>query len=149
MESLEQILHDALLAQSGLTALIGQRLYLVQLPQDVLTFSNWPAVVYQRVSTVPLYTHSFDTGQQASVGWARFQITSWSRGPSSGNESDQIARAIHAALQTFNAWADPICPSVVISAPNYLLNRRMHVEPQTDPPLFKQILDVKIWYRDQ
>lgn len=141
--TLEQQLHDALLADSGVTAIIGDRLYLVQLPQNPV----YPAATYQRITTIPVYVHTLGGGQ-GQIGYARFQITGWHSGASSGKQSDDFARAVLAALQTFNAFALPSSPLVLTQAPNFLLSRRMQVEPGTQPPIFKAILDVKLWYRD-
>jgi hypothetical protein len=142
--TLEKQLYDALLADFGVAAFIGDRLYLVQLPQNPV----YPAATYQRISTFPLYVHKLG-GVQGQVGWSRFQITGWFSGATSGQQSDGFARAVAAAIQTFNAFALPGSPSVLTQAPNYILSRRMHVEPNTQPPIYKAILDVKLWYRDQ
>ena len=143
--TLEQIIQNALVADPGVSAVIGSRLYLLQLPQN----PTYPAAVFQRVSTVPIYSHSPDVGQQGSVGVARFSFTAWATGAHSGATMEACAAAILAALQTFNAWALPTSPQVITQAPNYVVGRRMGIEPQTDPPLFMSVIDVKIFYRDQ
>jgi hypothetical protein len=143
--TLEQQVQNALVSDPAVNAIIGTRLYLLQLPQNPV----YPAAVYQRVSTVPIYSHSPATGQQASVGWARFSITGWATGANSGAIMEAFAAAVLAALQTFNAWALPTSPQVITQSPNYIVGRRMSIEPQTDPPLFMAAIDVRICYRDQ
>jgi hypothetical protein len=143
--TLEQIFQNAMVSNPGVNAIIGNRLYLVQLPQNPV----YPAAVYQRISTVPIYSHSPDTGQQGTVGWARFQVTAWATGATSGATMEAFAAAVLSALQTFNAWALPTSPQVITQSPNYIVGRRMSIEPQTDPPLFMAVIDIKICYRDQ
>ena len=62
---------------------------------------------------------------------------------------EAFAAAILAAIQKFNFWALPTSPQVITQSPNYVVGRRMSIEPQTDPPLFMAVIDVKIFYRDQ
>lgn len=145
MTALEQQIYSALTGDSGMQAVIGTRLYLVQLPQN----PTYPCAAFQRVDTVPIYSHSPDSGEQAAVGWARYQFTCWASGPSGGQLTEQFALALRNALQTFNAWALPTSPEVLAQAPNFIVSRRMGIEPQTQPPLFKAIIDVRICYQDQ
>lgn len=109
----------------------------------------YPAGRFQRISTVPLYVHTPGSGLQASVGQIRFQVDFWTRGKSAAQDRETICRAFLGALNAFNAYALPTSPSVVTQTPSYVLNRRHTVEPQTDPPLFKAIFDIKVWYQDQ
>jgi hypothetical protein len=32
--------------------------------------------------------------------------------------------------------------------PNFMLNRRMQIEPQSDPPLFLAMIDFRIFYQE-
>jgi hypothetical protein len=139
-----------LLADAGLAGLIGDRLYLVQLPQNPI----YPCGVYQRVSTQPLYVQTRGrtplTGGQATIGWARFSFKFWSNdGQQGGSIVESIANALMAAMETVNLIALPQSPVVINNAPNFLLTRRMGVEPQTQPPLYFEMLDFKLWYSDQ
>lgn len=141
--SLEQQLRAGLLAQSGITNIIGQRLYLLQLPQN----PTYPSACYQRAATVPLYTQ--ENALQGTVGYARFQVTGFFEGAASGADSESFAQAVTAALQTFNAGQPPGSPPTLGTPPNSVIGRRMQVQPQTQPPIFMCILDIKLWYIDQ
>jgi hypothetical protein len=144
--TLEQQIYAALTSDAGIQAVIGSNLFLVQLPPN----PTYPCAAFQRISTNPIYSHSPSAGQQGTVGWCRFQFTCWATGATSGQSVEAFAAAILAALQTFNAWAVPMSPEVAIDqAPNFVIGRRMGIEPQLSPPVFKTIIDVKIWYRDQ
>jgi Protein of unknown function (DUF3168) len=148
--SVESILRADLLADPGLSALIGDRLYLVQLPQNPV----YPCGIYQRVSTIPMYVQTRGRspllGGQATVGWARFSFSFWSNdGAQGGAIVESIALALMAAMENVNLCALPQSPAVVTQAPNFLITRRMGIEPQTEPPLFKVLLDFKCWYQDQ
>ena len=149
--SVESILLADLLADAGLSALIGNRLYQVQLPQN----PTYPCGIFQRVSTTPLYVNSVRgrnplAGGQATVGWARFSFSFWSNDGKNGAAIvDSIALALMAAMENVNLIALPTSPATINNAPNFLLTRRMSIEPQTQPPLFKALLDFKCWYSDQ
>lgn len=144
--TLEQALHAALVADPTVSSFVGTRVFLVQLPQ-LSILNTGPAITYQRISTVPLYAHSFDVGQQASFGFSRFQITVWGTGDSAGAQCEAISKAILGVLNNFNGQVFGQSP--VIQSPNFLLNKRMELEANINPPLFKEILDVKLWYREQ
>jgi uncharacterized protein DUF3168 len=147
--SLETQLRAALIGDTAVNSLIGDRLYHVQLPQ----IPSYPSGVLQRISTQPLYVHTRGRtpleGGQATVGWARISLCFWTDGRNAADTGESIAQAVMAAMENFNAWALPQSPSVLFSAPNILITRRTGIEPQTQPPLFKAMLDFKIWYQDQ
>lgn len=139
--TLEQQFIAALNADPTYTGLVTGGTWLFQLPQN----PQFPCATIERVSTVPLYVQSA-TGnpQQAAVGRARLQFSCWVKNASSaGIVSDQIAQAVLAVTRSFSAFGSPPTGS-----PTFLLNRRMGIEPQTQPPLFKQILDILFWYQD-
>jgi hypothetical protein len=107
-----------------------------QLPQNV----TFPAAAYQRISTTRYYAHQ----GPADTGWIRFQISIWCRSKSSGLDALNIALAIISALKTLDA------SGLASAGPkNFVLNQRLDIEPNTEPPIFKQILDVRIYFRDQ
>ncbi len=141
--SVEEQLYAGLLAQSGVTDIIGNRLYLVQLPQN----PTYPSACYQRIATVPLYTQ--ENALQGTAGYVRFQITGFFQGSTSGSDSDAFAQAVTAALQTFNcASGPPGSPPTLGTPPNYVLGRRMSVQPQTQPPIYMCVIDAKLWYNE-
>lgn len=145
MATLDERLRAAFLADAGVSALIGNRLYDRQIAQNP---PQYPCAAYQRISTIPLYSQEHDS-DQASVGWARYQITVWADGPNGGIIAANVAKAFSDALQGFNLWNQPASPVVVQSAPNYILNRRAGIEPNTKQPLFKEFIDIKCWYSEQ
>jgi hypothetical protein len=140
--SVEQQIYNGLLAQPGVTGIIGDRLYLVQLPQNPV----YPCAAYQRVATVPLYTQ--ENANQGTVGYVRFQFTGFFQGASSGQQSDAFAQAVTAALETFNCAMGAQSPPVLGTPPNYVIGRRMLVQPQTQPPIFMCVIDAKLWYNE-
>ncbi len=143
--TLEEIIRTALLADAPLFAAIGGNLFLMQLPQNLLTGSPFKALTYQRISTLREYAHS----GPANVGWCRFQFTAWANTSAAGKDCLDIGYALFNALKTFNAAALPASPPVLNQAPNFVLNQYMGIEPKTQPPIYKCILDVRIWFQDQ
>lgn len=143
MATLDERLRAAFLADAGVSALIGNRLYDRQIAQNQ---PQYPCAAYQRISTIPLYSQEHDSAQ-GTTGWARYQITIWADTPSGGIIAQNVAQAFADALQTFNLWNLPASPVILQSAPNYLLNQRAGIEPNTKQPLFKEFLDIKVWYQ--
>ncbi len=126
-------------------ALIGPNLWLLQLPQNILNGTPFKALTYQRISTQRIYAHSGG----ADVGWCRFQFTAWAQTQSSGEDVLDIAYALFNALKTFNAAVLPSSPLVHNAHPNFVINQFMGIEPNTQPPIYKCILDVRIAFQDQ
>ncbi len=152
MVSVEQLLRTALVNDATVAGFFGgnpanARIYETQAPQN----PTYPFATYQRISTVPLYVHSSlgSSSNQASVGRVRMQITVWCQGASSASQRDTITRAILAVLNGFNAFELPQSVPVLRQAPTRLLNRFSSIEPQTQPPVFKAVLDIELYYQDQ
>lgn len=148
MTPLEQIIRTAMLDYAPLTAIIGATgLYLIQLPQNILGTLQADTCVatFQRITTSRIYAHY----SANDVGSARFQFTAWAGGKNGGAKVLECAQKIIDALATFNASQLPTSPDVLLAAPNFVLDQRMEVEPQTRPPVFKCTLDARIWFRDQ
>lgn len=139
MSSLEERIHAAVIGNAAVSALLGDRLYLVQLPQG----PEFPCAVYQRISTVPVTTMNQAANWQG-MGWCRFTFQVWCKGPSAGIQTDTISRAIQVALQSFNGYNQ----AATQQAPNFLLTRTMSVEPNTQPPLYTSRSDYKIFYTE-
>lgn len=118
------------------------RLYDTQLPQNAM----YPAATYQRVSTKRIQTHGAPDnsgvfhGNNQNAGFIRFQIRVWS--DISPDNARQAMQAIFDALKNFNAWDGST------RGPNQILNQFGGVEPQTQPPLPFQHLDVLIPFAD-
>ncbi len=136
--SLEQFILDSTLADATVTALIGARMYLVQIPQK----PTYPCLSYQRVGTAPLYTQNLGSAQ-GTVGWARVQFVIYGK---TGAEVLQIKQALTDSLQTWNAGALPRSPQVHDQAPNFVLGGYMSVLPMPQQPIFTWIMDARIFY---
>ena len=139
--NLEQQFIAALNADPTYSALVTGGTWLVQLPQN----PSFPCAAIQRVSTVPLYVQAPPGyAPQAAIGRARLQFTCWIlNAQSAGVISDQIAQAVLNVTRSFSAFGSPPTGS-----PTFMLNRRMGIDPQTQPPLFMQTLDLLFWYQD-
>ncbi len=137
--SVEQQFRTAMLANAAVAAALPGGLYEVQLPQQVALY---PAGSFQRVSTQRNWVQSM-LGQFSDFGWTRFQVDLWSNTETADDDVDQAALAIIQALRTFNAYSGGSA-----GGSNRVLNQRMQVEPQTQPPMFRCILDVQIYFAD-
>ena len=71
--SVHKDLRDYLLADSTITALVGQRVYVEELPQN----SPLPAITFLRVNV----DHDHDLEGETGLATARFQIDSWADSP--------------------------------------------------------------------
>ena len=142
--SLEAIIDNALRADAGLAALIGQRLYLVQKANDC----SYPCMAYQRISSTPLYAMGFGNAQ-GTFGSARFQFTIFGDTATGAEAVLSVRDALVAALRTFNASALPVSPAQLTQAPNFVVMERMTNEPQPRQTIFMYVLDALIWYQDQ
>jgi hypothetical protein len=147
--TLEAQLRQAMLAYAPLQAAIAQRLYEVQIPQGaLLSAPTAPLVAFQRITTTREYSQNFGA-TQARFGWARFQFTVFCGGANGGETTGIVAGLIIDSLQSFNLSVPAASPNVVTSAPNFVVNQRMEVEPQTtNQPIFKTILDLRIGFQD-
>ena len=150
MTALETLFRTAMVGDPTLGPLLAKdgggnpAFYLDQLIQNPV----YPAGRFQRITTHPYYVHS-PASPQGSTGWCRFQVDFWTNGANAAFQREQLCRALLGALALFNAWALPGSPVITGSAPSFLLNRIHTVEPQVHPPLYKAILDVKVFYQDQ
>ena len=122
------------------------RLYDSQLPMNAV----FPCAVYERISTVPQYTHGAPDNSNVfranlgNAGKTRFQVTVFGD-PTAvrpANSARQIAQAIIDAIKNFNAWDG------TTRGPNQVLNQRGGVQPNTQPPIPFQRFDVFIPYAD-
>lgn len=139
--NLEQEFLAALNNDPTYSALVTGKTWLVQLPQN----PKFPAATIQRVGTRPLYFHALPGYlAQASVGLARLKYKCWVKNDTSaGIISDQIGLAVIDVMRSFSAWGSPLTGS-----PSYVLNRTMGIDPDTQPPMYQQILDLSFWYQD-
>lgn len=156
MTSVETELRTALIADAGINAVLGNRLYWPTLPQQ----PQYPVAIFRRVSTQMLRSHGTQVGgiRLPGTGWCRISFTIWSdlsptqtRGSSSGaaDELNSVVQAILAALNHINLCAVPESPVTTLSAPNFFLGLRDGVESNVQPPLPVNYLDVMVWFSDQ
>lgn len=142
--TLEQNLRTNIMNDSGVTAVLGDRLYITRLPQNPV----YPCAVYQRISTVrqPTMNQQGNTRWMSS-GWARFQFTTFSNDGAGGAAAAiAAADAIRAALPKFNLSSEG---GPMTGAPNFVVGERAGDIPDTMPPVYTQMLDVKVFFRDQ
>lgn len=88
---IEQAIKRELMADSGVTDLIGERLYYVRAPQDVVK----PYVVFFKVSGLREYSHD----GASELAQPRFQFSCFA---TIYYEAKQIAEAIRAAIEAFS-----------------------------------------------
>ncbi|MCK9600682.1 MAG: DUF3168 domain-containing protein [Sphaerochaeta sp.] len=96
--NIEQALYSYLSGYSGLTAIVGYRIYPVIRPKD----SSLPAVVFQKISDSPFHTLEKDP----SFTRSRFQFTGWAKdidgGASGYAQCKDIAAQLKAALRDYS-----------------------------------------------
>lgn len=105
--TIEQGLVYKLQNTAGLTALIGTRVYLEQLPQG----ATLPCLTYQRISTSRVLTH--DTSGSSGTAYPRFQFDAWA---TTYGSAKAIADALRAALNGFKGTITSGADSVVVQA---------------------------------
>lgn len=93
--TLEEALRAHLIAHPGLSALVGSRVYPVQVPQNV----TLPAITYQRISTVPTQHRN-----QPVHGRVRMQLDGWT---TSYGSAVELRIQMRAAMETFQRDSAP------------------------------------------
>lgn len=165
--SLEQLVYAAVTGNAGITSLLNVdaggnvAFYLVQLPQQSSVYPGafyrvgppqqcnvYPAGVFQRISSPRMFILAPTGGvlSQASIGKARFQLTFW--GYDAG-VLEQIDAAVLAMFRSFDAFNPPGSPPTTVQPGFISYSSRMANEPQTQPVLFKVLIDVIFWFSDQ
>lgn len=131
---MEEALIAKLLADGGVAALVGTRVYPVARPQG----SVFPAVTLATVSNVPVYTNDGESG----IAEARVQIDCW--GETYGSVKT-AARAVIAALSAFFGTVDGTVFQYVL-----LDGERDSRESGSNAPeyLFRTQLDFRVWYKN-
>jgi len=153
--SVEQLLYQGLIGNSGFTSLLGVdaggnfAFYDKQLPQQNFNVAAavYPAGVYQRISSPRVFALQSTT--QGNVGRARFQLTFWSNAKNGTVVLDQIDRAVKNFFQTFDAFNPEGSPPTFIQAGFISYDSRTEIEPQTQPTLQKLVINVIFWFSDQ
>jgi hypothetical protein len=130
-------------ADPTLAGLLGSpfRWYEAQLMQG----SALPAVTVQRISTARRYSHS----GLGNISEIRFQFTIRDR---SAETARQVAAAIIAFLGTADLASNAQFGSPVTTPrqfPNFVLNERAGMDPELQPPVFVEIIDARIFNREE
>ena len=129
---MEEALIAKLLADGGVAALAGTRVFPVARPQG----SELPAITLSRVSGKPVYT---DQGQ-SGIAEARAQLDCWGV---SYDSAKSLARAVAASLSAFFGTVD------AVTFQNVLLDlERDSRESGSNAPeyLYRVQLDFIVWY---
>jgi hypothetical protein len=120
-------------AYAPLTALLGSspfRWFDTQLPQG----ATFPAVVAQLISN----PQNYYMGGQMDTSFARLQLTVW-------DTDAERARAVEAAISSFLQQFTASGAPAGRAKPNYIMNTRQSMYPQTQPPQFQRIIDAKLF----
>ncbi len=143
--TLEENLRTNIVNDSGVAAVLGNRLYITRLPQNPV----YPCATYQRISTERYPTMDQQGNSRwESCGWARFQFTTYSNDGAGGAAAAIAALdAIRHSLPKFNLAAENGVP--FSGAANFVLSERAGDIPDTMPPVYTQMLDAKVFFRDQ
>lgn len=150
MTSVEQILYQAVIANSGITNLLGTfngkpAFYDKQIPQQA---NAYPAGVYQRIAAPRLFVQA-PVANQASVGRARFRLTFWATGANGTATLGNLDFAVLNMFRTFDAYNVPGSPETFVQAGFTAYSSRTLIEPNTQPPLQKLEIDTTFWFQDQ
>jgi hypothetical protein len=130
MAEIGEVIYSKLTGYAGLAALVGTRVYPIQLPQR----PTLPAVTYQRISTLPIHTRD---NAHASLERPRFQFDCWG---SSYAGARAVAQEMRNALATFPQASNPRVDVALMQ------NEIDDYEP--DIGRWRVILDAFIWHEE-
>jgi len=125
--SLESKLVAYLLNHAGLTALIGNRLYPLMMPEGTAL----PAVVYQRVSGMREYQFGAYSGMERP----RISFSCW--GENYG-QAKQVASELKTAMQA-KTDSDPTITAFVVTETD---------DFDTDTGYYRVIVDFMVWHNE-
>lgn len=130
-------LRTLLLGDSNITAIIGTRLYPIQLPQK----PTLPALTYFRVSGEEQASNS---GSQ-DYGWARFQIDAWAE---TFNEAETLANLVKERLHGFSGTVSnsDSPPLSWVFQGIFAMTMRDFYEPE--PKQYRVSRDYMMWFVD-
>lgn len=138
---LEEMLRSAMLAANGaaLQASVGARFHEGHKPQA----GPYPVVTFKRIDTQYVYTHE----ARGALCWARVQLNCWDTKPEGARS---VAALIIASLPTFNLTLEPQSPAYPAQeqSPNMVLSHRSDEWSDPVPTIYRDILDVKIWFHE-
>lgn len=124
MTGIIEAVQTVLSAYSGLTDLVGDRIYPIILPQAVV----YPAVTNEKISGVPLNTMADSTSR--GVENYRIRVSSWAETLKEAQEtSDEILIAMKSAT-SFEAIP--------------VFDQDFH---ESEPRVYRVVIDFSVWYK--
>jgi len=130
MSDVATVLHAHLAGHSGLNALIGSRVYPVQLPGTAVL----PAITYQRIDTMPVQHRS---SQRANYGRPRFQIDGWA---TTYGGASVLRKQIREAMGDFTREDEPRIDVALLKDDRDIV--------ESSPGRWRCSLDYHIWSED-
>lgn len=138
---LEEMMRSAMLAanSAALQAAVVGRFHEGHKPQA----GPYPVVTFKRIDTQFGYVHE---GRE-SLCWSRVQINCWDKTPQGARA---VAALIIASLPTFDLTLEPQSPAypAQTQSPNMVLSHRADEWADPEPTIYRDILDVKIWFHE-
>ncbi len=131
--TIEQAILTALLADAGLIAVVGERIYPVLAPQDVVK----PYIVFSKISAPRDHTHDGGSG----LVNARFQFSCFA---TTYQVAKQVAGLIQAVLQGYSGTLGG-AGGVVVNGCFYEDETDLY-EP--DSALFHVAVDYRLWHQE-
>jgi len=130
IDAVEIALEDILTANSGVTALVAQRVYAMKMPQN----PTYPLITYFRVSGPRVES------MQGASGLAspRFQIDIWAK---TYAETKAIARAVQLALEGYRATVGTVPVQGIL----FDSDRDLY---ESTPELYRVSMDFVIWHNE-
>ncbi len=128
---LAESLRDYLIADSGLSALVSERVHPVLLPQN----STLPAVTYQLISQDPLHT----LDGPVNLNRPRVQFDVWA---DTYLEMEAVNDALRNALDGFTGGIGGSPPSLIVQGAFLVTERDLF---ESEPELFRRSADYFIW----
>lgn len=127
--SIETALYSYLTSYAGLTALVGDRIYPLVIPEQ----AGLPAIAYQRISTRITYSHDGDS----ELDRTRFQFACVAK---TAKEAREVAEQVVAALSAYSGPMDGLNVGA-----SFIENRLDGYEPQpTDAYVVR--VDALLWH---
>jgi len=136
MATLEEGLRSYLASNSGLTAIINGRVYLMMIPQSMTV----PCLTYQRISTARTLSH--DTVGASTLAHPRFQFDAWA-------STYAVSKSITDALRTaLNGKTGSIgtSPNAITIRAALVDDESAEYDPETQ--LYRSRSDYFIWQEE-
>lgn len=130
MAEIGEVIYSKLTGYAGLAALVGTRVYPIQLPQR----PTLPAITYQRISTLPIQDRD---DAHARLERPRFQFDCWAISHAGARA---VAQEMRSALASFAQASNPRIDVALMQ------NEIDDYEP--DIGRWRVILDAFIWHEE-